>query len=175
MKIKKHQKNKIKNVLQSERLKRRGYELNDEGTLVKKTILAKYYEKGYLDMIPSMYSAEDRKKVGELLALDYYLGMYEGVKTLKFERICAGFQYLGGQEDVLFHRQRYLAAIQSIPEEFWPAVRQVCIEDKELTGDTFAPSAKLIHKSNIYHKKMLLNLGLERLIGFYLKKNKKSS
>lgn len=175
MKIKKSKKNELKNALQSERLQRRGYDINDEGILVKKTVLTKYYEKGYLNMIPSIYSPEDRKKVGEYLALDYYLGINESVKARQLEKVCSGFQFLDGQESALFHKQRYLDAIKCIPEEFWPSVRQVCIEDKELTGDFLVPSAKLIHKSNIYHKKMLLNLGLERLIGFYLKKNKKSS
>ena len=65
--------------------------------------------------------------------------------------------------------------MKSIPHEFWEVVRVVCIENKEISSDNEIPIRTLLSKNNIYHKKVLLSLGLERLVKFYLKKNKKSS
>ena len=87
-------------------------------------------------------------------------------------RIGSGF---GKREDALVYQERYIKAMQSIPDEFWPAVRIVCIEDKELKADKNIIPRSLLSKQIVYHLKSLLVLGLERLVKFYFQKNKKSS
>ena len=44
-----------------------------------------------------------------------------------------------------------------------------------VNNNTVNDKNSIKNKNNSYYQKMLLNLGLERLIEFYLKKNKKSS
>lgn len=139
------------------------------------SVLEKYYKKGYLDLPCSCYSASDRKKVGEMLALDYYLGLPQHLKSIDFRMVNIPTTAEIIKETTLFYRERYLAAMKSVPREFWPAVRRVCLEDKKLVCDEVVDKKSLKNKNNSYYQKMLLNLGLERLIDFYLKKNKKSS
>ena len=61
---------------------RKGYVKNSDGTVCRKTVLERYYNKGYLDLPNSCYSAEDRKRTGEQLAYDYYMGFPEHLKSI---------------------------------------------------------------------------------------------
>ncbi|MBQ8671483.1 MAG: hypothetical protein IJ525_03070 [Alphaproteobacteria bacterium] len=158
-----------------ERLKSRGYVVENDGTVRKKTVLEKYFEKGYLDLPNSQFSAEDRKKVGEKLAYDYYLSNLNHVRSVNLEMPRIKSTGEGGIEGFLFHQQRYLNALKSIPYEFLEAVRIVCIEDRELGCDKSVPKSGIKSKYNIYYRKMLLTLGLERLVKYYLKISKNSS
>ena len=154
---------------------KRGYIRRTEGGYYKKSVLEKYFDGGYLKLSDSNFSAEDRKKVGEQLAKDFYLGNYHNLQSVKLfaDNIRSTGSY--SREEALFYKERYLNAIRAIPAEFWPAVRCVCIEDKELFSRPEIPKNSLLHKNNIYHQKMLLCLGLERFIKFYLQKNKKKT
>lgn len=140
-----------------------------------RTELEKYYEKGYLELINSRFSAEDRKKAGEMLAFDFYHGLPSHVRSVDFSAVRVSSGTRTDSETSLYYRERYLRAVNAVPREFWPAVRRVCIEDKKLSDGAAAGTGKLFNKNNSYHLKMLLNLGLDRLIEFYLKKTKKSS
>lgn len=139
------------------------------------TVLQKYYQHGYLDLPQSRFSAEDRKKAGEMLAYDFYRGQYKNIRAVQL--YADHIPTTGNQEQELamYYRNRYIQAVKGIPHEFWPAVRRVCIEDKVLKSEDHIVGGRLKNKNNIYFQKMLLNLGLERLIEYYLKKNKKSS
>lgn len=156
-------------------LERRGYVKDDDGVYRKKTVLEKYLAAGYLDLPCSKFSANDRKLAGEQLCADYFLGNFNTVKSVNIMRINNKFCSDSGREDALFYRERYLNAVKDIPYEFWKPVRIVCIEDKDLSDDTSFPRQSLKNKNNVYYLKMLLNHGLDRLIKFYLQKNKKSS
>ena len=158
-----------------ERLKRRGFIVEADGTIRKKTVLEKYFEKGYLDLPNSSFSAEDRKSVGEKLARDYYLGHFNSVKSVNLEDPIIKSTGGEGIEGFLYHQQRYLDAIKSLPYEFLDAVRIVCIEDKELSSDSSIPLSGIRNKYNVYYQKMLLTLGLERLVKYYLKISKNNS
>lgn len=163
-----------KNTLKGEVL-RKGYVRNNDGIVCHKTVLERYYERGYLDLPSSCYSAEDRKSVGERLANDYYLGLPYHLKSVDLSavNIPTTGEYLS--ERKIFYHERYLNAMECIPREFRAAVRRVCLEDKKLISDEVVDKKSLKNKNISYHQKMLLNMGLERLIEFYLKKNKKSS
>ena len=139
------------------------------------SVLEKYLKKGWLDMPTSNFCSEDRKMVGEWLARDYFLGGYNTVKSIDLskENISSTNPILC--EETIFYRKRYLEAAKSIPIEFWPYVRSVCIENKELKGDETVAPQSLINKHCVYLHKSLLNMGLNRLIQHYLQKKKKSS
>lgn len=158
-----------KNTKKGEVLKKR-YAKNSNVIIGRKTVLDSYYERGYLDLPSSCYSSEDRKKVGEMLAKDYYFGLPQNLKSIDFSSVNIPTTGEIMSESRQFYRERYLRAMQSVPHEFWPSVRRVCLEDKKLICDELVDKNSLRNKNNSYHQKMLLNLGLERLIGFYLKR-----
>ena len=140
-----------------------------------KTPLERYYERGDLDLPNSKFSAEDRKTAGEMLAYDFYRGHHKNIQALQIFADHIPTTGEQGEDIALEYRERYLRAVQSIPREFWPAVRRVCIEEQLLKSEDDSEGSQLKNKNNIYFQKMLLKLGLERLIEYYLKKNKKSS
>ena len=56
---------------------KKGYKKRRQGGYYKQSILDKYLEKGWLELENSHFSAEDRKKAGELLRKDFYLSNYK--------------------------------------------------------------------------------------------------
>lgn len=143
---------------------------NSQRLVKRKSVLEKYCDAGYLDLIKSNFSGEDRKKVGEKLALDYFLSGYYKISSAKIYLTNIPSTGNKGWEKALIYRERYLQAVRCVPHEFWPVVRKVCIENQELSGDNEFPKKSLLNKNSIFHQKMLLNLGLERLLHHYLKK-----
>ena len=154
---------------------RKGYVRNKDGIVCHKTVLERYFDRGYLDMPNSCFSAEDRKNVGKRLAQDYYLGLPYHLKSVDFAAVNIPTTGECLSDSKMFYHERYLCAMESIPREFREAVRRVCLDDKKLICDEVVDKKSLKNKNCSYHQKMLLNMGLERLIEFYLKKNKKSS
>ena len=155
--------------------RKRGYILDKSGIWRKKTVLEKYLERGYLELKGSPFSAEQRKRAGEILARDYYLGNYDkgqSGKLLYFRIRTTGDI---GNDRAMYYKERYLKAIKNIPYEFWPTVYKVCIEDIEIDKFEEKNDNTLRGKNNNYCLKAFLCLGLERLLKLYLQKNKKSS
>lgn len=165
----------IKKITFKGEVLRKGYVKNNDGVVCHKTVLERYYDKGYLDLPNSCYSAEDRKRVGEMLAQDYYLGLPYHLKSVDLSAVNIPSTGEILQENGQFYHERYMNAMKAVPREFRAAVYRVCLEDKKLICDEVVDKNSLKNKNNSYYQKMLLNLGLERLIEFYLKKNKKSS
>ena len=64
-----------------------------------------------------------------------------------------------------------MEAIRSIPHEFREMVYRVCVEDKKLVDEKEKTNKNLTDKNIVFYRKMLLVLGLERLLKFYLQKN----
>ena len=145
--------------------------------IVKKeeTVLEKYFKRGYLELPHSRFSAEDRKRAGEMLAGDFYRGQYKNIRALQIYADHIPTTGTWDEDFAIYYREKYFAAVKSIPREFWPSVRRVCIEDKMLKCEAEVSGSRLKNKNSIYFQKMLLNMGLERLVEHYLKKNKKSS
>ena len=141
---------------------------NQVGECRRKPILQMYYEAGYLGIIKSRFSPEDRKTAGEMLAKDYYMGNYGNLHAARFMQISIQTTGEWTLEKALFFKERYLRAIKTLPAEFWPIVRRVCVEDLPIVSDE---ATEMMRKYKIYHQKMLLNYGLDRLICFYYKKN----
>ena len=151
---------------------KKGYRRRRGGGLYKPSVLEKYLENGDLELQNSPFSAEDRKRAGEHLAKDFYLGNYNKLQSVSLLKIASGNN---GRDDALISKEAYLNAIKRIPNEFWPAVRIVCIEDKELKADKNIIPHSLRSKQIVFHLKSLLVLGLERLVKYYLQKNEKSA
>ena len=155
--------------------KRRGYVLDDSGIWRKKTALEKYCDEGYLELEGSPFTSEQRKHAGEILARDYYLGNYHKVQSIKVSPVHVKTTGNVGIERSMYYKERYLRAVKSIPYEFWPTVYKVCIEDIKIDKFEEKNENSLKSKNKNYCLKMFLCLGLERLLKFYLQKNKKSS
>lgn len=145
------------------------------GIVRKKTVLEKYYEEGCLELLGSPFTAEQRKKAGEILSRDYYLGNYDKLQSIKLADLHIKTTGNIGRERALYYKERYLKAVKSIPYEFWPTVYKVCIEDVKIDVEKEKNYFSLGVKNKKYCLKVFLCLGLERLLKFYLQKFKKSS
>ena len=156
-------------------LKKLGYLVDEKGKLRRKTVLERYYEQGVLELEGSPVSAKQRTKAGEILARDYYLGNSNHLQSIKLFESNIPTTGDSGIERSLYYKNRYLKAIKYVPYEFWPVLYTVCIEDKKIMYEKEKYDSELKNKNNIFHLKMLLVLGLERLLKYYLQKNKKSS
>ena len=155
--------------------KRRGYVRDENGIWRKKTALEKYYDEGYLNLEGSPFTAEQRKRAGEILARDYYLGNYQNLQSVKIFRLRIKTTGNVGIERSMYYKERYLQAIKNIPYEFWPTVYKVCIEDIRIDNFEEKTDNSLKAKNKNYCLKVFLCMGLERLLKYYLQKNKKNS
>ena len=164
-----------KYALEKSEAVKRGYVIDNKGRLRRKNVLDKYYEEGVLALIKSPFSAEQRKRAGEILARDYYLGHYNTLQSVKYYESNIRSTGEGGIEMSLYYKNKYLEAIKSIPHEFREMVYRVCVEDKKLVSKQEKTDKILTNKNISFYRKMLLVLGLERLLKFYLQKNEKSS
>ena len=154
---------------------KRGYVIDDKGRMRRKTVLDKYFEEGALNLPKSPFSAAQRKKAGEILARDHYLGHYNTLQSIKYYESNIKSTGERGIEISLYYKNKYLEAMKNIPHEFRDAVYRVCIEDRKLIMEQEKTDKILQNKNIVFYRKMLLVLGLERLLKFYLQKNKKSS
>lgn len=161
--------------ISKEEAKKRGYVKRKEGGYYKMSVLEKYCAAGYLNLPDSPYTDEDRMRAGLRLAKDYYLGNFNNLQSVKLFLVRISSSRESGREAALFFNERYLKAVRAVPPEFWQAVRTVCVEDKELTVAKEVKQGTLLYKQCSYHRKMLLCLGLERLVKFYFQKNQKKT
>ena len=155
-------------------LKKRGYTKNKEGIYYKKSVLEKYYDLGYLSLFEDKFSADDRLLAGKRIAFDWYMANRSNLQSVK--QFVVNIRTTGdsGKETQLYHKERYIKAIRTLPKEFWGPIRFVCIEDNEIS-DNKNPKGSALYKHNVYCLKVLLCLGLDRLCTYYSQKNEKSS
>lgn len=137
------------------------------------TVLDKYLSGGYLNLAGSIFSAKERYKAGSRLALEYYLGYSGalkshnciGVNNCKTNLNMSAFTF---NERAVYYRTLFTAAKKSVPIEFWLPVFEVCIKDNMLVG-RYNADQKLLNKHDVYCQKILLCMGLDRLIRHYLR------
>lgn len=140
--------------------------------IVHLDVISRYAENGDLEMIGSVFDARDKVSAASRLFVDFYLGRLSPVRVtnpgrLKVDGGAAAF----AKESVLDRKQSYLQAMRAIPWQFRSAVRTVCIEDKAIK-----PAGAVVSQSRhkqlqfIDRGKFLLNLGLDCLVRYYLKK-----
>lgn len=110
----------------------------------------------------------ERLSSGKKLYADFYLGGMEQVGAVDFGRLrvdgCGSFAQPGRR---LWHQGCYERAIAAIPQEFWPAVRRVCIEDMNLQAQGISARER---SYSLHGQRLDLRRGLDRLTSFYNKK-----
>ena len=116
-----------KKSMSEETAKRRGYVLDENGYWRKKMVLEKYFDEGYLELSGSVFSAAQRKKAGEILARDYYLGNYHSLQSVKISSVHIKTTGSQGFESSLYYKERYLKAMKYVPYEFWNIIFRVCM------------------------------------------------
>ena len=133
------------------------------------TVLERYLERGWLDFGNRDYRDEDRFVVGEELLEDFQKCRFSGTKASDF-----GKERVGGTplpqadlESVCRARDRYFAKVRQIPSEFWPVVRQVCLENVEPNVPENVPARR--RNEMLYAAKRDLCRGLDRLIEYKIK------
>ena len=133
----------------------------------KMTVLERLYHKGKLDFGSSGAGAFDRLKAGEYLASDYEKGHFNVIGSAwGGEKVdCGNSNVSSGILTEM--RSRYFMAAKSVPSEFWPIVRSVCIENKLPETDSSYSERK--RGEIAYLQYCDLCRGLDRLIEFYHK------
>ena len=138
------------------------------GRIQKLSILEIWHSKGYLEFEQSKYSADERLEYGLRLALDYQIinraNLHSGyVQNTRIDKI-----YQTKSIALLDAMSRYNKAIKSVPAEFWPVVRRVCIEDNDIIFPKNFSERQKTYLS--YLSRIDLCRGLDRVIGAYTKK-----
>lgn len=137
----------------------------------KQSTLERYAAAGYLDFGSRNFGAIDRLSAGKRLYADFFLGGISTVCAADMAKIRVDGSKKGGEPlSCLYHRDSYAKAVQAVPAEFWPIVRQVIIEDRPIV---ITGSEKQV-KRELYAARLDLCRGLDRLVEFYLRMRKKT-
>lgn len=144
---------------------RRGYVRKSCG-IYKMSLLEKYAARGWLELGDPKYSREDRLRAAKRLQKDCEMShfMSVGVSGTR-EKVDGKGKNADDVEAICKARERYFAAVKQIPEEFWPVVREVCLENR---GAVLTEKAGGRRKQEMsYAAKRDLCRGLDRLIRYY--------
>lgn len=135
----------------------------------KECTLMRYAAAGYLDWQARSYSVLDRVSAGLLLWQHAALGGVVKSRVVDPSKIRVDGGGSGEQSEFCMHYwDLYNKAMSVVPEEFWPVVRLVCVEDKPIE----AVGTQLNIKRQLYAARIDLCRGLDRLVEFYFVKNK---
>lgn len=127
---------------------------------MQNTELHRYYLNGTLDMERTRWQAIDRFKAGEILQQTAYkAGIYiKASDPSKIKVDISGFKPVPEHE--MIAQDMFKNAHKSIPNEYWPVVRLVVVDDQKIQS----PSRAEVHLA-----KFKLCLGLDYLCDFYAK------
>ncbi len=144
---------------------RRGY-IRKNGGVYKMSLLEKYAAKGWLAFGNPRYSQADRLRAAQRLQRDCETShfMSIGVSGTR-EKIDGKKKNADDVEAICRARERYFAAIKQIPEEFLPVVREVCLENKEMSLPQGVIGQRKAEMN--YAARHDLCRGLDRLIRYY--------
>ena len=102
------------------------------GCIYKMTVLEKWHEKGWLELNTSKFTSSQRLYCG--------LRLHRNFQIINKAALHSGFVINDRVNDSFFKSagiialnawEEYSKTIKLIPQEFWPIVRRICIEDKE--------------------------------------------
>lgn len=133
------------------------------------SVLENYYFKGWLNMSNTQWSADDRLKAGQRLYGDYYRS-HRISRYIDYEKPRVDSSAKTEPEYLLDARDRFNKAIQSIPADYWPEVREVCCYNRLIKGRGLTKRQQLYDR---YMQMCDLCRGLDYLIRFYLRIGKK--
>lgn len=148
-----------------EELEKRGFVREKDGMFYKLNTLERYGRDGWLDFGDKRYSTMDRISAGNRLGRDFYLSGLEPVSANDVRRVRVDGHGSGALSvKMLEALERFNAACRAVPFEFWGSVNRVCCEDRELDVQGSSERQKIYAK---HRAAVLLCLGLDRLIGYY--------
>ena len=133
-----------------------------DGIFYKKSLLEIWYSKGWLDLPNSKYGADDRLRCGMALALDYHIIERTNLHSGHSFNTKIDISDSAESRGLLDAKDRYNKAIRAVPAEFWPVVRQICIEEREI-----AAPAEMSERQKTYFyylNRIDLCRGLDRII-----------
>lgn len=140
------------------------------GVFYKQTLLEFWYSKGWLESKNSCYGSDDRLRFGLKLMRDYHYILKSHIATTSLENTKVDISLKVQDDNVLDAINRYRRVLRSIPKEFWPIVRRICLEEKE---PEFPSGISIRHKSYFYFLYRIdLCRGLDRVIDAYTNKLK---
>lgn len=142
--------------------------LRKVGKLVYKncSALERAYLAGSLHEKGCVYSEQQRLIAGQLLARDYFEGHFETGVVCDLEKTRVdNCSWWGESEKTLFHQERYLRAIMTVPPEYWDLLRRICIEDSDIADNDNSSERERSHCSYMF--KHMLRRGLDYLVEFY--------
>ncbi|MBR1949047.1 MAG: hypothetical protein IKA30_04575 [Alphaproteobacteria bacterium] len=141
--------------------------IKKDGKIYKLSVLEIWFKKGYLDLDKSKYSADERLEYGLRLALDYNIINRANIHSGYIQNSKIDKTNQSQSVSLLNAMSRYNRAIKSVPSEFWPIVRRICIEDIDLF---FPENMSERQKTYIsYLSRIDLCRGLDRVIASYTK------
>lgn len=133
----------------------------------RKTLLEQFYEKGFLEMPNSRFSAKDRLICGKRLINSYQI--------MQKANLHSGFIF-NNRIDLALNLESkmysdaldfYRSCLRAVPAEFWQAVRAVCLEEKLPQLSDSISERQRAHINFLYH--MDLCRGLDRILLLQLK------
>lgn len=137
-------------------------------SVYKMSVLERYATCGYLELGGKRYTAIDRVGAGKRLYRDFYLSGVQSVGAVDMSKIRVdGMASIEETARRMHHLDCYQKAMATVPSEFWPAVRRVCLEDKPLQAE----GTRLDVKRQLYSQRVDLCRGLDRLCDYYMGRN----
>ena len=138
--------------------------IKKQGKIYKLSVLEIWHSKGYLDYEFSKYSADERLECGLKLALDFHIINRANIHSSHIINTRVDANSTPQSVALLDAMHRYNKAIKAVPAEFWPIVRQICIEDKDLTVSKHLSERQKSYV--LYMNRIDLCRGLDRIIGY---------
>lgn len=153
-------------------LMRRGFQCGEDGVWRKLNALEHLKEGGWLEYGDRRFTGEDRVSIGNRFYKDYQISGGDGVSALDPAKIRVdGSGDMAQPEEIATAGDRFRKALRVIPVGCLEVVRQVCLEDRDITAPWEANRYQAAKEK--MRQATLLCLGLDELGRFYvsLKKN----
>ena len=132
------------------------------GKIYKLSILEIWYKRGYLDFEKSKYSSDERLRCGLRLLNDFQIISRANLHSGYIQNTKIDNSNQLQSISLLNAMSRYNRAIKSVPSEFWPIVRKICIEDTEQVFPKEMSERQKAYLS--YLNRIDLCRGLDRII-----------
>lgn len=141
--------------------------IKKNGVFYKQTLLEVWYSKGWLELKNSRYGSDDRLRFGLRLALDYSIISRSNLHSAYIFNDKVDSSSSSESRGLLDAQDGFRRAVRSVPVEFWPIVRQICIDEKE----PIAPSEMSERQKTYFYYLCRIDLcrGLDRVIEAYTK------
>ena len=136
----------------------------------KRTLLEIWYDKGWLELKHSPYGEDDRLRFGLKFAQDYNFLRRSQIATTTLKNDKIDTKNRIEDKHFLDVLDRYRKAVRSIPREFWPVVRQICLEERQLEIPAFLSDRQKAYFYFLYRTDLCR--GLDRVISSYTSKLK---